>query len=57
MTLGEAEGDSGEAATCLDGEKDEKEILRQAIALSEKNEKEDDEDEILKQAIALSLED
>ena len=37
----------------------EEELLRQAIALSEENDKEgeDDDEELLRQAIALSLED
>ena len=38
-------------------EKEEEELLSQAIALSEENEKENDEEELLRQAIALSLED
>ena len=48
------------AGSCLVGredEKEEKELLSQAIALSEENEEEDDEEELLRQAIALSLED
>ena len=50
----------GEAGNCLVGredEKEEKELLSQAIAPSEENEEEDDEEELLRQAIALSLED
>ena len=47
-----------EEATCFVGNKDEnKEKLREAIALSEENENENDEEELLRQAIALSLED
>ena len=34
----------------------EEELLSEAIALSEGNEKEDDEEELLRQAIAMSLE-
>ena len=52
--------DKGEAGNCLVGredEKEEKELLSQAIAPSEENEEEDDEEELLRQAIALSLED
>ena len=52
--------DVSESTPCLVGNKDQKEdeeLLRQAIALSEENEDEDDEEELLRQAIALSLED
>ena len=51
--------DFREAATCLLGKDNEdKELVSQAIALSEENEKEDDDEaELLRQAIALSLED
>ena len=38
-----------------EGREEEEELLRQAIALSEKNEKEIEEEELLRQAIALSL--
>ena len=51
---------SGEVGKCLVGyedDKEEEELLRQAIALSEENEEENDEEELLRQAIALSLED
>ena len=49
---------SGEAGACLVGRKDEnKELLKEAIALPEENEKENDEEELLRKAIALSLED
>ena len=53
---------SGKAGNCLVGREDEdeeEELLRQAIALSEENEKEeeDDDEELLRHAIALSLED
>ena len=55
LTLGDAKEDSRripEAATCLLGNEDEdKEVSRQAIALSEEN-----EEELLRQAITLSLE-
>ena len=58
MPLGEAEEGVRESTIYLVGTKDEKEeLLRQAIALSEENEKEEDEEELLRQAIALSLED
>ena len=50
----------GDAEKDLVGNKDEKEeeeLLSQAIALSEEDERENDEEELLRQAIALSLED
>ena len=50
----------GKAGNCLVGredEKEEKELLSQAIALSVENEEEDDKEELLRQAIAFSLED
>ena len=56
FALGEAENNFGEAENVFVDNKDEneeKELLRQAIALSEEN----DEEELLRQAIALSLED
>ena len=45
-------------ATCFADDED-KGLLKQGIALSEENEKDDDDDEeeLLRQAIALSLED
>ena len=60
MTLGEAGEDFRGPTTCLfceEDEKEEDELLSQAIALSEENETENDEEELLRRAIALSLED
>ena len=60
LTLGKAEGDFRESTICLVVSKDQKEdeeLLSQAIALSEENDNEEDEEELLRQAIAMSLED
>ena len=48
--------DIGKTPTCLAGNED-KELLSEAISLSEENDKENNEEELLRQAIALSLQD
>ena len=59
LTSGGAAGDFREGAASPVGNEDEKEdeeLLGQAIALSEENEEDKEEEELLRQAIALSLE-